>query len=324
MDLRRRGELPHLVEEDRPPVGLFETSAPLVDGAGEGPPFVAEELAFDQRVGNGRAVDLDKRPLEAGAVFVNRPGDQLLARPRLPVDQDRRVGIGHLGNHPEEILHHPGMADDVRRRRPGTAEEMAEAPVLLLDGAAVDRLGEKLGNRGEHGEFPVQVLHLPGDLVRREHPDDAGVVDDRHAEKGQLRPVQKAAGAGPVQKMDLLPEVRAGHRPAGLRDLARDSFAGLVGHVQSLDIDAVRHIEPGLSRLAIEKGDHPPLHPQPVAHLPQGLLDLLPQFPGLRQDPGDGMQRGQFFEVMDADLLFLRACRPATVAKSMKSIAATN
>jgi hypothetical protein len=103
--------------------------------------------------------------------------------------------------------------------------------------------------------------------------------------------------------MDLIPEVRAGHRPAGLRDLARDSFTGLVGHVLSLDVDAVRHIETDLSRLAIQKRDHPPLHPQPVAHLPQGLFELLPQFLGLGQDPGDGVQRGKFFEVMNAELL---------------------
>ena len=91
LDLRRGGKLPHLVEEDRPPVRLLEPSAPLVKGAGKGPPFVPEELALDQGVRNGRAVDLDEGPPEAGAFLMDRPGDQLLAGSRLPVDQDRRV-----------------------------------------------------------------------------------------------------------------------------------------------------------------------------------------------------------------------------------------
>ncbi len=132
--LGRRGEFPDLVEKNRPPVRLLETASPLVDGAGKGPPLVAEKFALDQRVGNGRAVDLDKRPLEAGAVFVDRAGNQFLARPRLPDDQYRRIRIGHLGNHAEVILHQPGMADDLRRGRPGTAQEMAEAPVFLFKG----------------------------------------------------------------------------------------------------------------------------------------------------------------------------------------------
>ena len=74
LDLRRGGELSHLVEEDRPPVRLLEPSAPLVEGAGKGPPFVAEEFAFDQGVRNGRAVDLDEGSLEAGAVSDGSPG----------------------------------------------------------------------------------------------------------------------------------------------------------------------------------------------------------------------------------------------------------
>ena len=69
-----------------------------------------------------------------------------------------------------------------------------------------------------------------------------------------------------------------------------------------MDIDAVRDIEPRLTCFAIDQGDHPPLHSQPVAHFPQGLLDLIAQLTRLRKDLCDCVQRGQFFEVMDADL----------------------
>ena len=212
-------------------------------------------------------------------------------------------GVGHLGHEAEDILHDAGMADNVGRGGPGAADDLAEAPVILLDGAAVDRLGQEFGDRGEEGQFAVQILHLARHLVRRQNADDPAVVHDGHAEKGELRPVQVPPGARPVEKVGILAEVRAGHRPARLRHRARNPFAGLVGYIHPLDIDAVRHIEPDRTRLPIHERDHPPLHPQAVAHLLEGLLELLPELLGLGQDPGDGVQRGEFFVVMDAEFL---------------------
>jgi len=194
------------------------------------------------------------------------------------------------------------MADNVYGRRLGSAEEMAQAPVFLLDPAVVDLLGKQFGDRGEHGKLPVQVFHLQGDLIRREHSDDAAVIDDRDTEKGQFGTVQVASGAGPIQKLGGLSEIRTGHRPAGLRDLARNPFPGAIGDVQALDVHTVCHIQPGGPCFTIDQRDHSPLHPQTVAHLLQGLLDLIPKFPRLRQDPGDGVECGKLFEAMDANL----------------------
>jgi len=53
---------------------------------------VAEDLALDQLVGNGGAVDLDEALLPAPALVVDQPGDELLARPVLAGQEDAAVG----------------------------------------------------------------------------------------------------------------------------------------------------------------------------------------------------------------------------------------
>ena len=54
-------QLADLVEEDRTAVGALEPARLLPVRAGEGAPLVAEELALDQALGQGPAVDPDER-----------------------------------------------------------------------------------------------------------------------------------------------------------------------------------------------------------------------------------------------------------------------
>ena len=51
-----------------------------------------EELRFDELLRDRGAVDLDERGIRAGRQPVDRPGNQLLARPVLPRDEDARIG----------------------------------------------------------------------------------------------------------------------------------------------------------------------------------------------------------------------------------------
>ena len=61
LGLRLEAHVADLVEEDRPAVGDLELAAPVGHRAGERAAHVAEELALDQLLGNGRAVHLDER-----------------------------------------------------------------------------------------------------------------------------------------------------------------------------------------------------------------------------------------------------------------------
>src|SRR5262249_62026548 len=89
LDLERH--LADLVEEERAAVGELEAAGPRRHRAREGAALVAEELALRQRGRDRRAVHLDERLPLAAAALVDGASHQLLARPALAQDEDRRV-----------------------------------------------------------------------------------------------------------------------------------------------------------------------------------------------------------------------------------------
>jgi hypothetical protein len=113
LDLEIRGKVADLVEEDRAAVGPLEPAELALDGPGEGPLLVAEQLAFEQGLGQGRAVDLDERLVRPQAVVVDRVGDEVLAGAALAADQHGRVAVGDLLDQPVDLLHRVARADHV-------------------------------------------------------------------------------------------------------------------------------------------------------------------------------------------------------------------
>ncbi len=62
LGLERERHLADLVEEERAAVGLLEDAAPVGDGAAEGAAHVPEELALDEVLRDGAAVDGHEGP----------------------------------------------------------------------------------------------------------------------------------------------------------------------------------------------------------------------------------------------------------------------
>ena len=91
LGLGRRRHVADLVEEQRAAVALLELADPPAVGAGEGALLVAEQLALQQVLGDGGAVDGQERRLGPQAVLVDGAGDQLLAGAALAGDQDGDV-----------------------------------------------------------------------------------------------------------------------------------------------------------------------------------------------------------------------------------------
>src|SRR4051794_8451982 len=60
LGLQLRGDVTHLVEEERPAMRQFETPDLMADGARKGAPLVAEQLALQEARWDGRAVQLDE------------------------------------------------------------------------------------------------------------------------------------------------------------------------------------------------------------------------------------------------------------------------
>ena len=85
----------------------------LADRAGEGAAHVAEQLALQQVLRDGAAVDGDERPLGARRAAVELARDQLLAGAGLAGDEHGDVGRRDLLQLAEDLLHARRRADDL-------------------------------------------------------------------------------------------------------------------------------------------------------------------------------------------------------------------
>src|SRR5215467_551336 len=178
LHLQSRAHLRDLVEEDGAAVGQLEETRLTLVRAGEGPFFVAEELALHQRLGDGRAVDGDERPLTPIAHLMNGPGDQLFARSRLAGDQHRGVaGPGQL-DQPIDLLHCRARAQDGAETTT-LAKLPAQECHLALDFPALHRLVEEYPEAPRvHRLGQVVVGPLAHGRYRRLHSRVTGKQND--------------------------------------------------------------------------------------------------------------------------------------------------
>ena len=105
LGLHRLGQLADFVEEDRAAVGHFEQADAVLVGAGERAFAMAEQLAFDERLGQGAAVDRDERLVGPRALVVNGAGDQFLAGAGFAEDQHGRVRRRDFGDQRANAFH---------------------------------------------------------------------------------------------------------------------------------------------------------------------------------------------------------------------------
>ena len=166
-----------------PLVGLLELADLLADGPGEGPGHVAEQLAFQQGLGQGPARNFHEWLVAPRAGPVDRSGDERLAGAALAGDQDGGLGVGHALDHVEDPQHAVVVADDVLQAE-SHVELGLEIAVLFEDLALVEGpldghlqlfvdqgLGEEIEGPGADG--------LDGGLdgaVAGDHDDGGGRV----------------------------------------------------------------------------------------------------------------------------------------------------
>ena len=79
---RLSGSSPISSRKSVPPSAAWNLPGPARDRAGEGALHVPEELALDEVLGDGAAVDGDERAVHARAAAVELAGDELLAGAR--------------------------------------------------------------------------------------------------------------------------------------------------------------------------------------------------------------------------------------------------
>src|SRR5262249_51122685 len=86
----------------------------VVDGPGERPLDVAEQLALEQALAQGAAVDPDVRAVGAGAELVDGAGDDLLARPGFAHEEDAGPARRQQAGEAVRLPHGRAAADDAR------------------------------------------------------------------------------------------------------------------------------------------------------------------------------------------------------------------
>src|SRR5207253_9025093 len=97
--------LPHLVQQERPAVGVLDLALLLTLRAGKGAFFMAEKLALQEVLWDRAAIDRNERPCFTRAVAMNGPGHQFLAGAALPCDQHWDVGSRDASDHLEDAVH---------------------------------------------------------------------------------------------------------------------------------------------------------------------------------------------------------------------------
>src|SRR5690606_11696828 len=119
-------QVSHFVQEQRSRMRELETPDSPLGGAREGTTLVTEHLALHEVAGNCSAVHAYERPRAAGALVVDRGGDQFLARAGLAGDEYAGVGWRNAGRQLPQLLHSRALAHHLACK----AEHVAKCPCL--------------------------------------------------------------------------------------------------------------------------------------------------------------------------------------------------
>jgi hypothetical protein len=195
--LHRRGQLADFVEEQRPLVGELEQARLVVGRAGEGAAHVAEELAFEERLDDRRAVHGDEAAVAPRSDLMQRARHQLLAGPGLPRDERRADVRREPPDHAEQILHERTAAD-----HPAELQPLGDIPFDRQQAAPPLDL---VAHGGEQQLQPAEVERL-AQVVHRAQLDrlhrgvDRGVAGHQH--RLAVR-IDLANGADDVEPADV-------------------------------------------------------------------------------------------------------------------------
>ena len=228
-------EVADFIEEYRAAGSELEAAEAPPDGPGECTFLVAEELTFDDRLGQRGTTYLDEGLCGAQAVVVDRVGDELLARAAFAAYQHRCIAGCDLRDHVVNRLYSVRGADDIGRMeavlqfllQPGILLEQP-APVFLDRLPKLDSLCDHRGNRREQPHIFLERDGLGEQPVGAERADYFVTDLDRDAYKRDLLLAEPSARTCAVEKHRFLGDTGHDERAAGLHDLARDALAKLV------------------------------------------------------------------------------------------------
>ena len=140
------------------------------DRPGERALLVSEQRALDEPFRERGAIELDERTVSAVARVVNGAGEQLLARARLPFQQNGGAGRGGGGHGLKKATDLEALADD-GALVPDLHHLAPKRVVLAAQAHHLERLGDR--------ELELLGTHRLGDVVHRARLDRRDGVLDR-------------------------------------------------------------------------------------------------------------------------------------------------
>ena len=174
--LKLRRHLANLIEKDRPPRRLLEAPDALRRRTRERPALVTEQLALQQRLGNGRAVHLHQRSGSTPAPGMDDIRENLLAHAALAREQDAALRGRHQRRVPKDGLQQRAARNDLRRqllvlvelhrRRPRKSRRQANVCQQLIE---IDRLREIVHRTITHRAHRIADVRVRRHQQHRQH-----------------------------------------------------------------------------------------------------------------------------------------------------------
>jgi len=222
-DLGLGRDIADFIKKDGAAGGGFKAALAEGEGAGESAFFVPEKLAFDDGFGKGGAVKFDECAGFAGALFVERAGDEFLADAGFAADEDGGDAAGDLLNVEVNGAHGVRVADNEGGAHRGL-DLFLEALVFIAQGGdflisgevEMNDLGDDVGDERQESAVGGEVGEMGDNAFGAEAADYLLTKLDGHAQEGEGR----ICGAG--ARGLLAPAFRQG------------GFAGDVGHHDGL------------------------------------------------------------------------------------------
>ena len=117
VNLHLHRNIAHFVKKEGSGIDHFKAALLGIFGVGEGAFLVAEELALQELIGEGPAVEGNEGSVTPRALGMDSTGHQFFTGAGFPGDQDGGIAFGHVDNGLEQLEHGRRLAHQVFKER---------------------------------------------------------------------------------------------------------------------------------------------------------------------------------------------------------------
>ena len=191
LGLHGQRQLAHFVQKNGAAVRLLEPACTRLACTGERPALMTEEFRLEQRVGNGRAVHFDERPVAPPAGQVQRACKQLFARARFTQQQHRGLRCRYLFQLAQGAQQRSRSTDEavaccmgVQRMRQGGVAVFQLPRLLRYQLLQLQHLTSQRGQYAQQGHVIGQVPLSAADAVAGQHTHGGPVDGNGQRQEG--------------------------------------------------------------------------------------------------------------------------------------------